>query len=89
MLWDILTYIWINIGSNNGLLPDGIRLLLKDDVDWTSKVFRSIRMRTILHINLIRNTWSEMPVLKSYLYVTRANELNIYMVQFYQSQHQG
>ena len=89
MLWDILIYSWINIGSNNGILPDGTSPLLKDNVDWPSKVFSSIRARTILHINLIRNMWSEMPVLKSYLYVTRANELNNYMVQFYQGQHRG
>ena len=41
------TEIWVNIGSGNGLLPDGTKPLLKPDVDWSLAKSSDIHIRTI------------------------------------------
>ena len=39
------TEIWVNIGSGNGFLPDGTKLL--PDIDWSSVKFSDIHIRAI------------------------------------------
>ena len=40
------TEIWVNIGSGNGLLPDGAKPL-PDHVDWSSRKSSDIHIRAI------------------------------------------
>ena len=41
------TEIWVNIGSGNGLLPDGTQVITWANVDWSSVKSSDIHIRAI------------------------------------------
>ena len=67
-------WIWANIDSGNGLLPDGTQ----DIVHLSSNVFCVIYTRTLSQevlLNIIRNMCSEITLLKFLPHLPGANEL--------------
>ena len=66
-----VTYIWVNIGSGNGVLPDGTKPLPEPFLTYTS---RGIIIRGSEDDNQLNKT--ENCILKPHLDFPGANELN-------------
>ena len=74
------TYIWVNIGLGNGLLPDGTKPLPEPMFDLSSIRSRSIHLRAISKDTWAINHWDKLEItsLKFHPYLPGANdELNI------------
>ena len=75
----IWRHIWVNIGSGNGLLPNGTKSL-PEPMLTSSDVFCGIHFRVIsqeMLINLIRNMCSEIVLLKSPPHLPATSELTL------------
>ena len=59
-----MTEIWVNIGSGNGLVPDGIKPLPETNVDWSSVDSSDI------HIRAISQEMPQPPITKICLKIT-------------------
>ena len=72
------TEIWVNIGSGNGLLPNGTKPLPEPMVDLSSVEFCGIHLTTILLLALkvsIHEMSSKITFLKLQPHLPGANEL--------------
>ena len=76
------TQIWVNIGSGNGLLPDGTKPLPEPNICLSSKVFCGINRGAVSEevlMNLIRNIGSKITLVELLPYLPGANELNSHL----------
>ena len=74
----MVSEIWVNIGSNNGLLPDGTKPLPKPMFEWSSVKSTNIHIRAISQdmpqLSITKIPW-KITYLKFLSYFPGANEL--------------
>ena len=81
----MVTEIWVNIGSGNGLLPDGTKPL-PDAMDFSLVKCFGIHLRAVSQELLINFRWNmclEIALLKLLPHLSAVNELNSFHCHFW------